>query len=194
MLVNLDFDRFPVLFRHRAENHVPNRRSDPKSAVVLLVVVNVVESPPEAEPARRSFFVHDVVDRHVADVANQESRAENECVASHDEVKQSKENACEDQRRDHRKHNPVLVVRVFVVNPVKQVLDAGTERSISQLVVKKTVHEVFGQCPCKKAGQENGNDFPDVLRIVVVVITDKKTAQRQVHDVDDGRMRFGKEF
>mgnify|MGYP006987680937 CR=1 FL=1 len=70
LLLFQDCYGFSSFNRHCAENNIPNWRGNSKCFIVLLIMVNIVMSPPKVKTSRSRFAVNHPMDRDVNQVTD----------------------------------------------------------------------------------------------------------------------------
>ena len=174
---------------------VPERRTDTKSHVSILIMVEVVIAPVISHPLEwRAPGVDSVVNGSIEQVSQHKAGEKRKGIEGHEEVHDAEYGAGDQYTWQGRHEEPCLVPGVVMMAAMEYVDDFHPGFALGFQMEKPAVRDVFKKGPEEYTSYKQQDDLLDRKPKSIIAMVEEIDDHRQVHRPDDQGMSFGQPF
>ena len=184
-----------ISWKKGTESFVPNHTADSEPVFGVVIVVHHVMSLKSLEQSVAHRSVMDgIVDHVVGEIPNQKSGcgAEEGTAVSQHQTKQEIKGDHQDDGKNRWHHQALLIVRIVVVDAMKEKMEAPAEIAPGRVVEHEAMQQVFREGPKeqptgKKSHQFQGLPWPEVNRAIEAIAHNGHPENQRIRPVDVGK-------
>lgn len=174
---------------------VPERRTDPKSHVSILIMVEMVIAPVVPGPTEGwAPGVDSIVDAAIEQVSQHKAGEKRKGIEGHKEVHDPEYGAGDQYTWQWRHKEPCLVPGVVMMAAMEYVDDFHPRFTLGFKVEKPAVRDIFKEGPEEDTADKKEDNFLDRKSKGIIAMVEEIDDHRQVHRPDDQGMSFGQPF